>query len=228
MSKHSTTSSRNPAQTPDDFQVQLFRPLHENFNPKGLESEFLYTSAEQRIKLAHDWFRKQSDQQIVLNSSFGVQSLLMLHYVKASGLDIPVVTVDIPDDKYDIQREYRRALERDLGISVIVFKAESDADKVRAMEEGLETIDAGAVFNGLRASQTDTRAGRSFIERNERTGVIEISPLLDWPNAKARHYIEQRPQELWHPAYLSGVQSQGGAVLAQDEEKTECGLWTPS
>lgn len=189
-----------------------------------LNDAFLRLKPDERIKFAHDWTAAQGDGQLGLTSSFGVQSILMIDFVRNSGLGIPIFSVDIDDPKYDGQRAYKTKLKTALNIDVIDLPADGDAEKVAAMDKGLSEHFIGAALSGLRASQTANRAGRKFVERNPRNGTVEFRPFLDWPDAKADFYIAQMDEALLHPSYAAGVRSQGGAVLSKDQEKTECGL----
>lgn len=205
-----------------------------NSPPSGLNSEFNLTSlrqnlahlcARKRMRHSGEWFHEmEPDKRIVLSSSFGVQSALLLSHLDHLDFEIPVVHVDIADSKYDQQRAYRDFLQKELRFNLHVFEAADDADKVRAMDEGLASLNAGLVFSGIRASQTDVRGRKSIAEINGRNGTIEVFPLLDWSDAKLEHYLAQIPEGLRHPAYKPGAQSKGGVLLANGEEKTECGL----
>ena len=140
---------------------------------------------------------------------------------------MPVVSVDIAGERYDMQRSYRQTLARFMGLNIRTFPATSEADKVAAMDEGLRVNGITATISGVRASQTENRAAKRFVEWNERNGTLSFHPLLDWPDAKAEfHILEKLPEMFRHPDFAPGARSQGGAILGDSEDKTECGLHT--
>lgn len=199
--------------------------LSGNFNLQSLNERFEGLGIQERLRLIHDWFETHAQGRLALTSSFGLQSALLLHYIEQSGLDIPVISVDIDHAKYDQQRDYRNTLQNQMGFKLLSFPANSEGDKVRAMDDGLRDNFITATIAGIRASQTTTRAAKNFVEWNARNQTLSFHPLLDWPDAKTEFFLEKHiPDALRHPAYQSGLRSQGGAILSDDQEKTECGL----
>lgn len=195
------------------------------FNLQQINDDFYSKGIQDRLTLIHDWFTDYAYGNLALSSSFGVQSALLLHYAQESSLNIPVVSVDIAESKYDGQRAYRRHLQEKLGFTLLSFPAASDADKVRAMDTGLHDHFITATISGIRASQTEERAQKNFVEWNARNQTLSFHPLLDWPDSKTEFYLEKHiAPELRHPNYSAGLRSKGGVILGADEAKTECGL----
>ncbi len=188
-----------------------------NFNPDVLSGDFQWKTLEQRLHWAHEKF----GDGLVLTSSFGAQSILLLEALKKSGLDIPVVTVDIPDEKYNAQRRYRDHLHTEMGFRLYVAAAKDESDKTAAMDRLLGSMGATASIAGIRFDQTQNRAQRKFIEINPRNEIVAIHPLLDWPQSKAEFYLEKVTPDRRHPEYAEGFVTTGGAAVA---EKEECGL----
>lgn len=183
---------------------------------------FVSLTPAQRVHWAVDKF---GQDHTVLSTSFGIQSILMLDLVyRQAGLRLPVVAVDIPGEKYDVQRAYRDFLKEKLDLDLRIFKAVDEEGKTHAMNQGLEFLGAHAMLSGIRASQTENRERKKFVEYRE-GGIIDIYPLLDWPDSKADFYIGKIPPEFRHPEFAPGIRSKGGAILAADEAKTECGLF---
>lgn len=202
-------------------------PLHTQFNLQTLNEEFSGKTIQERLTLIHNWCEAHLQGRLALTSSFGVQSALLLHYGQQSGLNIPVISVDIDQPKYDLQRRYKACLQERLGFNLQSFPAANDDEKVSAMDQGLKEHFIGATIAGIRASQTQTRAKKNFAEWNARNQTVSFHPLLDWPDSKTEFYLEKHiPEELRHPAYKSGLRSQGGVILSDSEAKTECGLHT--
>lgn len=115
---------------------------------------------------------------------------------------------------------YRDKLYRGLGFDLRVFQAQSEGDKVGTMDLALRGLGASALLSGIRASQTPNRQSKEYIQLNPRNKIVEINPLLDWPDSKVSHYLSQYPKHLRHPD--EGKKSTGGALVLK---QTECGLW---
>lgn len=194
---------------------ELFSAVNANSQPS-----FKTLGTQQRLR----WAQERYNGSLVLTSSFGIQSVIMLELTRQAGLQIPVVTVDIPGAEFDAQRRYRDLLQKHYGFDLHVFQACGEGDKVATMNAGLDTIKARAWLDGIRASQTKQRAAKGFITGKQ--GFAEIHPILDWPDARAEYFISNLPPGIIHPAFTPGVQSKGGRVLALGETKTECGLHT--
>lgn len=188
-----------------------------------LLGKFFRTRDADRLDFIHQWSRGNGFRPAIA-SSFGDQSILLLGKARRqSGFEFPIVTVDIPGKNYDQQRQYRDHLQKELGLNLLVFQADSFEDKVQAMDRGLADNDFQVVIHGVRAAQTENREKKSIVEFNTRNKTIEFFPLFDWPDAKTIHYIREYPEALRHPDYGTGKLFQGGAAVG---EKTECGLHT--
>lgn len=208
----------------DEFKIWFPTSYNQNFNTKAKESERLHTTAELRIQLAHNWFRAPAGRAVLTTSS-GVQSVLAIDFMKKRGLDMPVVAVNIPGREYDMQRDYRELLRKEYDLDLHIFEAQSEADKVAAMDRGLTAIHAGAVLSGIRQSQTLNRAQKSPVEFNPAKGRTEIRPFLEWPDSAVNEYLASLPAKVLHPEYTLGARSIGGVVMkGANTEKTECGL----
>lgn len=200
------------------------QPGNQNFDIPALIGSFRpFQSIEERMEETRDWFRQYSDQAIGVNSSLGTQSVLMLQFLKNSGLQIPVISIDIPDAKYDAQRTYRDHIAKETGLDIRVFKAASEDDKADALERALKSLNIGLVFNGLRKTQTEHRETRSFAQWNDKRGRMEVSPIFDWSDDRVDFHIRKLPETLRHPDF--GKLTKGGAILDEGVEKDECNLW---
>lgn len=178
--------------------------------------------AIERIKKTYE----KMDGKLALTSSFGPYSLVMVDLVRRAGLkDIPVVAIDIPDEKYDLQRLYRNYLHKDLGLNLEILPAPDDSRKKETLRNGLHELGIEATIDGIRQGQTENRLNKGLVEYDPfYDGVIKIHPLIDWTQEQVQDYIESLPRVLHHPAYAPGVQAVGGAILNPGEVKIECGL----
>jgi phosphoadenosine phosphosulfate reductase len=189
---------------------------------------FDFTQANERLAnmSVHErinWAAQQFGEDVILTSSFGVRSIIMIFALRQAQPDLQVAHINIPGGKYDISRDYRRNLERLLKLDVLTINAPSDALKDEAQETSLKESGFKAFFRGIGQDQTQERGARKFIEPWG-DGLIAIAPILDIPKTEIDRQIMALPQALRHPKFKPGIQSKGGAVLNDNEVKTECSL----
>lgn len=80
--------------------IQTDVTLNNDFHGAGALEDFAYKTLHNRLRWAHENY----GDGLVVTSSFGVQSLLLLQAIKEAELDIKVINIDIQDKKYDGQR----------------------------------------------------------------------------------------------------------------------------
>jgi phosphoadenosine phosphosulfate reductase len=185
----------------------------------GLEK----VSAEKRVSWALERFRPG----IMLSTSFGVQSAVLLHMVTQQWPEIPVVMVDT---RYLFPETYRFAdeLTERLKLNLKVYRAaESPAwqearygrewekgveglerynqrNKVEPMQRALRELGARAWITGLRRQQSSTRAGEGVLRFQN--GTVKIQPIIDWTDRDVYQYLQKHDlpyHPLWEKGYLS-------------------------
>ena len=177
--------------------------------------------AESRIRWAHRRF----GSSLVLNSSFGPQSIVCLRLVMDIDPGIPVVMIELPGPEYAMQRLYRDYLKASLGLDLYIVQAQDRTRKKAALCEFLQAHGARASLSGIRWQQTEARAGKGLFEYDaDYPGILKIYPIADWSDARTWEFIERLPAELRHPNYARGQRAVGGALLDATEPKLECGL----
>lgn len=173
------------------------------------------------------WAVEQFGDQIVLSTSFGVQSAVMLHLVTQVKPDIPVVFIDTG---YLFPETYRfaEALTERLGLNLKVYQplmtaARQEAlfgkrweqgregleayglmNKVEPMNRALSELKAEAWISGLRRTQASTRQELNIIERQNKT--LKIHPIIDWNNRDIHRYLTAHDlpyHPLWEEGYVS-------------------------
>lgn len=171
------------------------------------------------------WASSKYGDQLALISSFGPQSILNILPLLNEAPEASIIHIDIMGDEYEEARQYRDHLIETLGIEVYIVPIASSADKVTAMKAAFEQLEIKAFLRGIRATQTEGRSKQLFVENwLHNPGIEVISPILDWSDHDVHGQIQVLSQPLRHQSYKRGVQSKGGAILAEQEEKTECGL----
>ena len=199
---------------------------------------------------------------LVFTTSFGLEDQAIGHAILSQNLDIDLVTLDtgrLFGETHDVwaeteQRYGRRiravvpersALETLLGAqgangfraSVAARQACCHVRKVEPLNRAL----AGAQgwVTGLRADQSQHRAGVDFASLDSARGLIKINPLYDWTRDRAVEFTQTHnvPINTLHAAgFLSigcapctravapGEPERAGRWWWEDEGKNECGL----
>jgi phosphoadenosine phosphosulfate reductase len=184
-------------------------------------------SAEEVLR----WASRTFGSSIILSSSFGADSALMLHLVTRVMPRIPVVFLDtgyLFPETYRFAEELTKRFELDLRtytpkITSARLEAlhgklwegnESDLDlyqrivKVEPMDRALSELAPRAWIAGLRAGQTSHRASLRRVERQG--SVYKVHPILFWDSEHVHHYM--RANDLpYHPLRLRGYRSIGDA-----------------
>lgn len=180
-------------------------------------------SATERIRWAHE----QYGDQLMLSTSFGIQSAVMLHLVTTQIPDIPVIFVDtgyLFPSTYKFADELTQRL--NLNLKTYVPKqtaAQQEALHGKLWEQGLEGLEqynrinkvepmnravselgAKAWLSGLRRSQSSSRKDRDFVEQQNQ--IAKIYPILDWSNKDIYVYLTENDlpyHPLWEQGYVS-------------------------
>ncbi len=193
------------------------------------------------------WAARQFGEGLVLSTSFGIQSSVMLHLVSRAAPQVPVVWVDtgyLPPETY----RYAEELSRRLDLNLHVYQSpvsparmealhgrlwESEDDdayerydqlrKVEPMRRALSELGASAWLSGVRSQQTDHRAGLPIVGRQ--SGRYKVSPILSWSSKDVFDYMlaHHLPQ---HPLFEQGYATVGDwhssrPVGADDEHERD-------
>ena len=207
-----------------------------------------------------EWASACHGHGLVASTSFGATSAVMLHLISTVAPGTPIVCVDTG---YLFPETYRFAdgLINRLGLDVRFYSARMSAarqealygklweqgeegvrryleiNKVEPMQRALKELNATAWISGVRAEQTQHRAGLRRIERQD--GRVKIHPILSWTSDDMDAYI--RLHDLpYHPMFEQGYRSIGdhhstipttadmdprdGRILGKTRE---CGLHLP-
>ncbi len=187
--------------------------------------ELAESTAEEVIAWAAERFGKG----LVMSSSFGAQSAVMLHLVSRIAPETPVIFIDTG---YLFPETYRFAdqLKQRFGLKLHVFgpqmtPARQEAlygrtweqgdegvqeylqrNKVEPMQRALQTLGAEAWMAGLRSDQTEHRSALPRVGTQD--GRIKIHPILRWSSDDVEAYMEKHDLP-YHPLYAEGFRSIG-------------------
>lgn len=176
------------------------------------------------------WAAEAFGRGLILTSSFGAQSAVMLHLVTRILPDIPVVFVDTG---YLFPETYQFAdeLTKRLGLNLKVYQsplspARMEATlgrlweantkdaldrydqirKVEPMQRALRELGVTAWLAGLQRHQTKHRAGLRTVELQN--GTYKVHPVLEWATRDVHAYLKKHDLP-YHPLYEKGYASIG-------------------
>jgi phosphoadenosine phosphosulfate reductase len=200
--------------------------------------------------------------RVVFTTSFGIEDQAVTHAICSQALAIDVVTLDtgrLFPQTYELwaqtERRYGRRLqafypERGAvealvdrqGINGFYTSVEGrhaccTVRKVEALRRAL--AGATAWITGLRADQSDNRAGISFAAIDPQHRLIKVNPLFDWTREQVLAFIREHgiPYSPLHDqgflsigcapctrAIVPGEPERSGRWWWEQEHKKECGL----
>jgi len=192
-------------------------------------------SAAERIQWAHKIF----GEGLILSSSFGLQSAVMLHLANTAVPGIPVIFVDT-GYLFPETHHYSRDLEKMLDLNVKLYTspitpARQEAlsgelwkqgkegleeygliRKVEPMSRALQEHNATGWLTGIRRQQSSTRKDRQFIELQNKT--YKIYPILDWDDTNVLTHMLKHDLPS-HPLTREGYVTLGDTHSTEKVEK---------
>jgi phosphoadenosine phosphosulfate reductase len=180
-------------------------------------------TAEARVEWALDLW----GERLVLSTSFGVQSAVMLHLATQAWPEIPVVFVDtgyLFPETYRFAEELREHLSLNLKVTNPLWTpARQEAihgkrweqgleglesynrdNKVEPMNRALKELGAEAWLSGLRRVQSKSRANLPVVQQQNLTA--KIHPIVDWTEKQVYEYMTRNKlpfHPLWEKGYVS-------------------------
>lgn len=180
-------------------------------------------SAVERVR----WAYAQHGDKLVLSTSFGVQSAVMLHLVTTQVPKIPVIFVDTG---YLFPETYRFAesLTERLNLNLKTYvpsqtAAQQEAVHGKLWEQGIEGLErynrinkvepmnravtelgATGWLSGLRRSQSSSRGERPVAQQQNK--ILKVYPIIDWSDRDIYNYLTKNNlpyHPLWDMGYVS-------------------------
>jgi len=172
---------------------------------------------------------------LVMTSSFGAQSAVMLHLVTQVVPDIPVILIDtgyLFPETYRFVEQMTKRLKLNLKVYVPQITAarmealhgklwDKDVEhlkqyhqytKIEPLQRALRELKVTAWLAGLRGQQTDFRAGLRFVEKQNEQ--YKVHPILTWTTKDVHEYLKKHDLP-YHPLYEQGYASIGDVHLTQ-------------
>jgi phosphoadenosine phosphosulfate reductase len=180
-------------------------------------------TAEERVRWAHETF----GEGLVMTTSFGIQSAVMLHLVTQIVPKIPVIFIDtgyLFPETYRFADELTRRLELNLKTYVPASTAAQQealhgklwekgmeglkrynfTNKVEPMDRAVRELGATAWLAGLRRTQSNTREALPVVQRQNK--IAKVHPIIDWDNRTVHRYLTKFDlpyHPLWEQGYVS-------------------------
>jgi phosphoadenosine phosphosulfate reductase len=182
-------------------------------------------NARERVR----WAAEAYGGRLVMSTSFGIQSAVMLHLVTREIPDIPVIFIDtgyLFPETYRFAEELTGRLELNLKVYTPLWTAarqeaiygkrwEQDVagleaynrdNKVEPMNRALKELGAEAWLSGLRRVQASTRSKLEVVQQQKRT--VKIHPIIDWSEKVVYEYLKAHDLP-FHPFWEQGYVSVG-------------------
>ena len=176
------------------------------------------------------WGAQNFPNSIVMTTSFGIQSAVMLHLVTRVIPDIPVIWIDtgyLPAETYQFAEELTKRLKLNLRVyqsdisparmealygklweqeDLEAFNRYDYIRKVEPMQRALQELNVKAWLAGLRSQQTKHRQtlGRVAIQGD----IYKIHPILNWDARDIYQYLIAHDLP-YHPYFDLGYVSVG-------------------
>jgi phosphoadenosine phosphosulfate reductase len=193
------------------------------------------------------------NENVVMSSSFGADSAVMLHMATQVIPDIKVVFVNT-GYLFPQTHAHMEALRLRLNLNVWIFRTHNDpiaylheageenpgwrkdidrccgVNKIEPFERAMRQLHPKAWLRGIRRGQSASRKDRQFVEWQSRFDCYAVSPLLNWDRRTIHQYV-QKYDLPYHPLFELGYESIGCNPLSctrpiQLGEDSRAGRWT--
>ncbi len=190
------------------------------------------------------WAADRFGRGLVMSTSFGVQSAVMLHLVTRVVPDIPVIFIDTGFHFLDTY-QFADALTDRLKLNLKVYQAPHSSawtlarhgklweqgvegmdkldqiHKVEPMGRALDELGATATLAGLRRGQSESRQNLPVVVKQR--GRFKVHPILDWSTKEIHDYLKKHDLP-YHPLHDRGYASVGDwyntlPITAQQHER---------
>ena len=176
------------------------------------------------------WSARTFGDGLVMSTSFGIQSAVMLHLVTSIVPNIPVIWVDtgyLPAETYQFANDLSQRLKLNLKVyqspmsparmealegrlweqqAIEALNRYDQIRKVEPMQRALRELNATAWLAGLRSDQTNHRKTLQFVSQQGQQ--YKILPILRWNSRDIYQYLTKHDLP-YHPFFKQGYVSVG-------------------
>lgn len=193
------------------------------------------------------WSAETFGDGLVMSTSFGIQSAVMLHLVTSVVPNVPVIWVDtgyLPAETYRFADQLSQRLNLNLKayqspvsparMEALYGKLWTKKDveslnlydqirKVEPMQRALRELEATAWLAGLRANQTQYRKTLDVV--GQQYGIYKVLPILNWNSKDVYNYLQTHDLP-YHPYFDKGYVSVGDwhssrPLMAEDSDERD-------
>lgn len=202
-----------------------------------------------------DWAVREFGDELVMTSSFGADSAVLLHMATTVLPDIKVIMIDT-GYLFPETHEFMEQLRRRFDLNIWTYRTRNDpiawlhsageenhtwrkdiqtccaVNKNEPMERAMRDLQPKAWLRGVRRNQAETRKAMSIVEWSKRYQCHAVSPLLNWTSREIHAYMQQHELP-YHPLREKGYASIGCNPLSctraiQPGEDPRAGRWSGS
>ncbi|MCC7349233.1 MAG: phosphoadenylyl-sulfate reductase [Phycisphaerales bacterium] len=199
------------------------------------------------------WAAERFGNDLVMWSSFGAESALLIHLATRVMPDIRIIMIDT-GYLFPETHQFMEQLRRRFDLNVWTYRTKNDPiaylhqsgednptwrkdveaccaiNKNEPTERAMRELAPKAWLRGIRRNQADTRRNRTFVEWSGRYSAYGISPLLNWTGREIFAYMKAHDLP-YHPLYEKGYASIGCNPLSctrpiQPGEDPRAGRWS--
>ena len=200
-----------------------------------------------------DWAAQEFGDGLVMSSSFGAESALLLHMATRAKPDIRVIVVDT-GYLFPETHQFLEVLRHRFDLNIWTYRTRQDpirylldanendptvrrnveaccaVNKNEPFDRAMKELKPRAWLRGIRRQQADTRADRQQVEWSIRFNCYAVSPLLSWSRKDIHQYMKQHDLP-YHPLFDQGYASIGCNPLTctrpiQIGEDPRAGRWS--
>jgi len=177
------------------------------------------------------WAARQFGEDLVMSSSFGAESALLVHMATAVLPRIRIVFVDT-GFLFPETHRFMEELRQRFDLNVWTYRTRNDpityldqagedepmlrkdipaccaANKNEPFDRAIQQLRPKAWLRGIRRQQADTRAARQIVEWSNRYDCYAVSPLLTWTQRDIHVYMKKHDLP-YHPLWEQGYASIG-------------------
>ncbi len=215
-------------------------------------NEMLEPMDPQRIV---SWACAEFGDGLIMSSSFGAESALLLHLATQAKPNIRIIFVDT-GYLFPETHRFMEQLRQRFNLNVWTYRTQNDpigflhhageenwkwrkdieaccaANKTEPMQRAIRELAPRAWFRGIRRNQADSRRDARFLEWDRAYQCYAISPLLNWTSREIHAYMKQHDLP-YHPLTEKGYLSVGCNPLSctrpvAEGEDPRSGRWTGS
>lgn len=198
------------------------------------------------------WAAERFGRELVMWSSFGAESALLIHLATRVMPEIRIIMIDT-GYLFPETHQFMEQLRRRFALNVWTYRTRNDPiaylhkaaeenptwrkdveaccaiNKNEPTERAMRDLRPQAWLRGIRRNQADTRKSRAFVEWSGRYSAYGISPLLNWTGREIHAYMKEHDLP-YHPLYEQGYASIGCNPLSctrpiQAGEDPRAGRW---